>query len=166
MKIIDNKGKLFGFVNVVDLVVVVLVVAIAGGVVYRATSHRVNAGESVVSSEKKEIYVTLSAALVVPEVAKSLKPGDKLVANNRFTNAEVVSVQAEQADYVGVNSDGIAILSKHPIWQDVTVVIKDTVDPSSVLLKAGNQEVRVGYSYILKTQTVETNSKIRNIEFK
>ena len=52
------------------------------------------------------------------------------------------------------------------MWKDVTVVVKEKVNPKSVILKVGNQEVRVGYSYILKTQTVETNCKIRGIEFK
>jgi len=45
-------------------------------------------------------------------------------------------------------------------------ILKEKVNPKSVILKVGNQEVRVGYSYILKTQTVETNCKIRGIEFK
>ena len=64
------------------------------------------------------------------------------------------------------NSEGKAVYSEHPLWKDVTVVVKEKVNPKSVILKVGNQEVRVGYSYILKTQTVETNCKIRGIEFK
>ena len=103
---------------------------------------------------------------VVPEVAEGLKEGDKLVANNAFTDAEVVSVDVAPAAYVGTNSEGKAVYSEHPLWKDVTVVVKEKVNPKSVILKVGNQEVRVGYSYILKTQTVETNCKIRGIEFK
>jgi hypothetical protein len=152
--------------NVIDALVILIILAIVAGGVYRVTSKRINARQNTVVAESQDIYVTLFASLVVPEVAESLKPGDKLVANNRFTDAEVVSVESVAADYVGVNSDGLAVLSKHPIWKDVTVVIKDKADPNSVLLKAGNQEVRVGYSFILKTQTVETNARIRGIEFK
>lgn len=165
MKLIDEKGKIFGKLNVVDLIVAVVIIALIGAAAYRLTSKRINANGETPLSQEQEIYVTLFASLVVPEVADNLKEGDKLVANNRFTNGEVVSVKSEPADYVGVNSDGVAVHSKHPLWKDVTVVIKDTVNPSSVLLKAGNQEVRVGYTFILKTQTVETNTRIRKIEF-
>lgn len=166
MKIIDDKGKLFGIINVVDLVVLILVIAIAGGIGYRVVSPKLNANNESPLSDKKEIYVTLYSSLVVPEVAQSLKAGDKLVANNQFTNAEIVSVESKPADYVSTDADGNAVLSEHPLWQDITVVVKDTVNPSSVILKAGGQETRVGYSFILKTQTVETNCKIRGIELK
>lgn len=165
MKIIDEKGKLFGFINVVDLVVLIIVIALAAGIIVRLTSAKLNANGGNPLSEKKDIYVTLYAGTVVPEVADSLHEGDKLVANNAYTDAEIVSVKVEPAAFVGTNSDGIAVESKHPIWKDVTVVVKDKVNPSSVILKVGGQEARVGYSYILKTQTVEANSKIRGISF-
>jgi hypothetical protein len=52
------------------------------------------------------------------------------------------------------------------MWKDVTCVVKEKINPKSVVLKVGEQEVRVGYNFILKTQVVETNSRIRDIEFK
>ena len=102
----------------------------------------------------------------MPEISQSLEVGEKVVANSQYTDAEIVSIEETPAAYVATNDDGEAVLSEHPLWKDVTVVVKEKVDPSSVILKVGGQEVRVGYSYILKTQTVETNCKIRAIEFK
>lgn len=167
MKLIDEKGKLFGKVNLVDILVVILVVGLVAGVGVRLTSKKLNAnGGNPLTSKDQYCYVTVFSSLVVPEIADNLKVGDKLVANNAYTDAEVVSVKSEPAAYVGVNSEGKAVYSEHPIWKDVTVVVKEKVDPSSVILKVGNQEARIGYNYILKTQTVETNCKIRGIEFK
>lgn len=166
MKLIDEKGKLFGIINIVDLLVIVMVLSLILGIVVRFNSSKLNANDKNPAVQKEEIFVTLYSSLVVPEIADSLKVGDKLVANNVFTNAEIVSVDVKPAAYVSTNSYGEAVLSEHPLWKDITVVIKDTINPSSVILKAGNQEVRVGYSFILKTQTVETNCKIRGITFK
>jgi hypothetical protein len=167
MKLIDEKGRLFGKVNVVDLIVLVIIVGIVGAVGYRLTSSRVNAnGGNPVSTPEQYCYVTLYSSLVVPEISQSLNVGDKLVANSKYTDAEIVSIDEKPAAYVATNADGEAVLSEHPIWKDITVVVKEKVDPTSVILKVGNQEARVGYSYILKTQTVETNCKIRGIEFK
>lgn len=165
MKIIDEKGKLFGFINVIDLIVLLIIAVLAVGIVVRLTSAKLNANGGNPLSEKQEVYVTLFSSLVVPEVAQSLEVGQKLVANNAYTNAEIVSVKVEDAAYVGTDSNGVAVESKHPIWKDVTVVVKEKINPSSVILKVGGQEARVGYSYILKTQTVETNCKIRGISF-
>lgn len=167
MKLIDEKGKLFGKVNVVDLIVIIIIIGIVGAVGYRLTSSRVNVGGgNPVTTEDKYCYVTLYSSLVVPEISKQLNVGDKLVANSKYTDAEIVSIDEKPAAYVSTNSDGEAVLSEHPIWKDVTVVVKEKIDPSNVILKVGNQEARVGYSFILKTQTVETNCKIRGIEFK
>lgn len=165
MKLVDENGKIFGKVNLVDLIVLVLIVAIAAAGIIRVSSKKLNADNSEADGDQY-CYVTLLSSLVVPEVAEGLNIGDKLVANNAFTDAEVVSVDVAPAAYVGTNSEGKAVYSEHPLWKDVTVVVKEKVNPKSVILKVGNQEVRVGYSYILKTQTVETNCKIRGIEFK
>lgn len=167
MKLIDEKGRLFGKVNIVDLIVLIIIIGIIAAVGYRLLSSRVNAnGGNPVSTPDQYCYVTLYSSLVVPEISQSLNVGDKLVANSQYTDAEIVSIEEKPAAYVATNSDGEAVLSEHPIWKDLTVVVKEKVDPSSVILKVGNQEARVGYSYILKTQTVETNCKIRGIEFK
>lgn len=167
MKLIDKKGRLFGKLNVVDLIVFIIIIGVVGAVAYRLVSPRLNAnGGNPVTTKEQYCYVTLYSSLVVPEISQSLSKGEKLVANSQYTDAEIVSIDEKPAAYVATNSDGEAVLSEHPIWKDLTVVVKEKVDPSSVILKVGGQEARVGYSYILKTQTVETNCKIRGIEFK
>ena len=69
MKLIDEKGKLFGKLNIVDLVVVVLIVAIIAAVGVRFTSSKLNANGLTPASEDKYCYVTAFASLQVPEVA-------------------------------------------------------------------------------------------------
>lgn len=164
MKLINEKGKIFGLINIVDLIVAVIIIAIAGAVCYRAFSPNVNAPTE--AEGEQYCYVTVLAQQVVPEAAGQLKIGDHIVANNEITDAEIVSIEDAPAAHVGVNSEGKAVLSEHPLWRDLTVVIKEKIDPSTVVLKVGGQEARVNYSYILKTQQVECNSKIRGIEFK
>ena len=115
---------------------------------------------------EKEVYVTLYAQQQIPEVADSIKKGDRLVANNQYTNAEVVEViSVNPAVTVSPNSDGKSVKSEHPLWKDITIRIKDKVNPANVILKAGEQEIRVGYPFIFKTQTVEANTRITKIEF-
>ena len=165
MKIIDEKGKLLGKLNIVDLIVAVIIVGLICAVGYRMFSGRVNANGLNPLAEDEYCYVTLYSSLVVPEIAESLNEGDKLVANSKYTDAEIVSIDVTPAAYVSTDINGNAVLSEHPLWKDITVVVREKVNPSNVILKVGGQEARVGYSYILKTQTVETNCKIRGIEF-
>lgn len=151
--------------NIVDIVVLIIIVAVIAAVVYRITSKSRNVGDENLLSEEQYMYVELYANQVVPETVDTLKVGDKLVANGKQTTGEIVYVEAEPSAYIGVDSDGNAVLTQHPLWKDLHVIIRDKVNPSEVTLKAGEQEVRVNYTFILKTQQFEGNSKVRNIEF-
>ena len=169
MKLIDEKGRIFSKVNIVDLIVILVIVAVIAAAAVKITTGRTTdsaAGDQAAQSEQQYCYTTIIARLQPEEVGKNLKVGDHLVANGGYTDAEIVDVQMKPADYVGVNSEGQTVKSEHPIWKDIIVVAKQKLDPSDVTLKLGGQEIRVGYDFILKTQMVETKATVRNIEWK
>lgn len=165
-KLIDEKGKLFGFVNIVDLMVLVVILAVIFAILFRAFSPSKNAPGTTLVDNKKEVYATLYVQNAVRESLDALKPGDKLVANNNFTTAEIVSVDYKPADLVTTDAQGLAHAVDHPLWYDLIVVVKDKVNASSPVIKIGGQEARVNFPIILKTQNFEANSKIRTMEFK
>ena len=56
-KIVDEKGKLFGVINIVDLLVTLVIIGIIAVIGIRLTSSERNAeGENVLDG-KKEIYI-------------------------------------------------------------------------------------------------------------
>ena len=165
MKILDRKGRLFGKINIVDLFVVLIVVLLACGLIYKKTSKSVNSAQGGANAPDEYCYVTLYCNQMVPEFSKSISIGDHMVANGKFTDATIVAVNEEPAAYVGYDDNGKAVLSQHPLWKDVTVVIKEKISPNPVIRKVGEQEVRVGYQYIFKTQKVESGAKVRRVEF-
>ena len=169
MKLIDEKGRIFSKVNIVDLIVILVIIAVIAAAAVKITAGRTTdsaAGDEAAQTEQQYCYATIIARLQPEEVGENLKVGDHLVANGGYTDAEIVDVQMKPADYVGVNAEGQTVKSEHPMWKDVTVVAKQKLDPSDVTLKLGGQEIRVGYDFILKTQMVETKATVRNIEWK
>lgn len=165
VKFMDNRGRLLGKVNVVDLFVIVIIIALAAAVIYKKTSNAVNTAGVGGDAADEYCYVTLYCNQMVPEVSSTISIGDHMVANGKYTDAEIVAVNEQPAAYVGYDDNGKAVLSQHPLWKDVTVVIKEKISPNSVILKVGEQEVRVGYQYIFKTQRVESGAKVRRVEF-
>ena len=166
MKLIDEKGKIFGKLNIIDIIVVLVIIAVVAAAGIRLTSSKRNIDGLNPLDEDKYCYITVFSSLQVPEVGENLKVGEHVAAGGKLTDAEIVDVKSEPAAYVGTDAAGKAVLSEQPLWKDVTVVIKEKIDPSSVVLKVGGQEARVGYNYIIKTQSVEANGRIRNIEWK
>lgn len=168
MKLIDEKGRIFSKLNIVDLIVILVIIAMIAAAAVKVTSGSASqeSGGNTEQTEEQYCYATIIARLQPEEVGNNLKVGDHLVANGGYTDAEIVDVQMKAADYVGVNSEGETVKSEHPMWKDITIVAKQKLNPSDVTLKLGGQEIRVGYDFIIKTQMVETKATVRNIEWK
>ena len=54
MKLIDEKGRLFGKVNLIDLLVVLLIVAVLAAVVWKLGGKK--AAAAVTGADKKAVY--------------------------------------------------------------------------------------------------------------
>ncbi len=167
MKILDEKGKLFGIINLIDLVVLLVILAVVGAAGYYYVGRKV---VSNVPVEKQDVYVTVNCILVPEESALALVPeGDEqihLVAKNAFQNAIIDTVSYRDSDYVGEDAQGKPVLGAHPLWKTVTVVIKDKASKADPIVKVGGQEARIGYKYTVKTQKVEIQGTVTQIEFK
>ncbi len=165
MKLIDDKGKFFGKVNLLDLFIVLFIVAIIAMIgiklVQNPESYAVNQGDNV-----KDMYVTVRCQGVTDEFIASIHQGDKLLAQNAYTGGEIYSVdKIVPSEYTGVNSDGKVVISEHPYLKDVFVTVVTKQNIESPVLKANGQEVRIGNRIFLKTQTVEVSSTVMNIKF-
>ena len=54
MKLIDEKGRLFGKINLIDLLVVILIVAVIAAVAWKLGGRK--AAAAVTGTEKKAVY--------------------------------------------------------------------------------------------------------------
>ena len=57
MKLIDEKGRLFGKINLIDLLVVLLIVAVLAAVVWKLGGRK--AAAAVTGTEKKAVYISI-----------------------------------------------------------------------------------------------------------
>ena len=165
MKIVNEKGKLFGIINPVDLIVILAVVAIVAAVGVKFLRAPVEA----VVSERQEMEVTLRVRGAMPslvDAACAIEPGTRLIAGNDYiAGASVVSVSAEDYVYTIADDKGVTVESVDPMKKDLVIVIKGSGSPADAILKIGNQEVRTGRGFIFKTNTIEVNTTIDAVIF-
>jgi hypothetical protein len=157
LHILDEKGKLFGLVNPFDLVVLLLVLAVAAGVYLKLRPG----GES---SEVAEIEVTVVAPFVRPTAAEALKAGDQLVGRGSFTDARIVDVRVEPGLIATTRADGTRLLTTDPYNKDVYATVRGKAAIGEPDLRLGGQEVRIGKEFYLKTQTVELKGEVTGIK--
>ena len=166
MKLIDEKGKLFGKINIIDLIIIICVVLVAAALVYKFAAP---AAENVVAP-KSDMIVTMRVRGAMDyldtEVKKELAPGTKLVAGSDYiAGAEVVSVESVPYLVAATTDDGEIVTVSDPQKRDLIITVKSKQNKNDPILKIGTQEVRIGRGFIFKTQTVEVNAIIETVEF-
>ena len=145
MKLIDEKGRLFGKINLIDLLVVLLIVAVLAAVVWKL-------GGSRAGTEKKAVY-TIEFEDVSADIAEYAKTQvDKTLVNDSKQIAAVITdVRTEPYD----NELGHVRLY---------ITVEASASFTGNVYKVGPQEVRVGYEYILKTSEFELTGLISALE--
>jgi hypothetical protein len=157
VRILDERGKLFGIINLFDLVVLALIIAIVCGLYLKLKPG----GKA---RQIAEVEVTVMAPFVRPQAAEAVKVGDRLVANGNFTDARIVDVRVEPGLIATTKADGTRLLTRDPYNVDVYATIRGKAALDQPDLEVGGQEVRIGKEFYLKTQTVELKGEVIGIK--
>jgi len=147
--VIDEKGRLFGKINIVDLLVILLIVAAAVVLVLKFT------GQKEEEPEKQLLVYTARAMEISQETYDNIRQfvdkeaglKDRLLAGDKFLEGYIVDVEAtpHQKRYNdGVGGDTLDLLFT------IEALITDLE-----LNKVGSQEIRIGKPHIIKSQHIE-----------
>ena len=150
MKFIDEKGRLFGKINIIDLLVILMILAAAAALIWKLGGKQ--AADAAFDNEFPITYTVMMSD--VPEDAAGFaeaQVGCKLVNNGSLLDAEIISCSLDHVD----PQTGRA---------ELRIAISGTADFSSNVYKVGSQEVRVGYEYIVKTSELELSGIITSME--
>lgn len=159
MKIVDQKGRLFGIINIVDLILIVLIVAIAWVGFAKISSH-VKSSENTLQDEFMEIkpgeaIINVKIPLVDPVMAQSLHKNDYLVTGDTLTKSYIQDIQIKDGIYERTSTDGKVVVATYPYKKDVYLTIYGYVTLQGATIKLDKQTVRVGKTFYVKTRTTE-----------
>lgn len=170
MKIIDEKGKLFGKLNLIDLLVVLVLIAAVLFLAFRFTR---GSGSNPVTSSTKLTYTAMVSGVspqLYEEVQRQLAATnnhDQLMASGDLLDGYVVGMTAAPHVNYQTDSNGVITTSVEQgadARYDLTFTVEANV-PNPVVNAVGTQEVRVGKAHILKTTHIEFNSTIITCEW-
>lgn len=149
MKVIDEKGRLFGKINIFDLLVILAVVLVVAAVGYKL-ANKVNDNSAQVP---EKIYIaTVKCAAMPDSFAETLLRDPRIYYDTvGFTNAKIVDVREEPAIITTETADGQLVDAVHPTLKDVYVDIEisDRLDDPDV--RIGKYAVAVGGKMTVKT---------------
>ncbi len=149
MKVWDEKGRLFGKINLFDLLVILAVLLVVAGLLYRSVS---NQRLSQAASDTTEWIATVKFAAVEPGIADAMRMDDRIFFDaDGYVNAKVGEVWEKPAQITVQTSDDQLALVADPYLMDVfaDVVIQDINGDGT--LKVGRYAVATGGRFALKT---------------
>ena len=164
MKIIKDKGKLFGLINVVDLVILVVIVAVVLAVVWQLFGPQMNNAVAPQVELTAEVVIIGTPPRLINEIQRQDLVGERMVSGNDYVNATITDVWLEDYVMQAVRDDGGIVGAIDPSKKDVVFQMKTTVPKGTASPKIGSQEVRAGRTFIVKTQTFELSGTVRYVE--
>ncbi|HEY5582998.1 MAG TPA: DUF4330 domain-containing protein [Ruminiclostridium sp.] len=163
MKLIDEKGKLFGKVNLIDLVVVMLILFLVVAVGYKVLGPKITTSPAA----QGEVTAIVKFTFRSDNMVKAVQKGQKLVFGTDYiADAFITDVTSNFADYTSSDAQGKVHYEKHPVLKDMYVTIKAKINTNVPILKIGTQELAQGKKFILKTQTIEMEGNVDSITIK
>ena len=171
MKLVDEKGKLFGILNIIDLLVILLLIVAVALIGWKVLKK-----DGASNANRTILTYTVEVKGVDQEVYEGIKAyvpgesgiGDQLMANGSMVDAYVTSVTAAPHEggltMTDVNGNELTF----PVQDDsldLTFTIRANVT-NAVTNEVGTQEVRTGKTHIVKTVHFElTNGLITSCKW-
>jgi len=165
MKLVNERGKLFGIINLVDFVLLLVIILGGLAVGYKMFNKPI---QEIVSNEVPvTVTVRVRGAMpyLVDEMMANIKAGDRLVSGTSYDNAEVVSLEAVPYVYTGADKEGQPMDITDPSKKDIIITVKSVGDPDAAIFKIGSQEVRTGRGFTFKTNRFEIASTVQSVRF-
>ncbi len=154
----DQKGRLFGLINIIDLAFILVFLALFVGFFY------LNKKPGAMG-EEKTVTVTVVLTLVHPDAVDKLQPGDQLVARGQFVPVFVKDVEVRDSLYVVETDDGRRVLTTDPYRKDMIVTIEGKTSNFGAEIRLGGQPIRAAFEdYYVKTRTFEWKGTIVDLQ--
>lgn len=149
MKVIDEKGRIFGKINIFDLIILLALLIAIGAVGYKVISDKMKASGIAPTTT---YIVTVKSSAMPPSYTEALKKDDKIYFDNfGYVNAKIVGVSEEPAMITVQTSDGRLIETQSPNLVDVTVEIEVVDSHDTPDIRVGRYAVAVGGKFTVKT---------------
>ncbi len=148
--ILDHKGRIFGKISIIDLLIIMAVVSLAvwfGYSMFGKNLHRDVADRQ----EESEIVVVVSA--IRPFTAEAIAKSQRVFEfKTGAYMGEVLGVETEPVSLWLVEGDGKWVRTESGDRVDAFVKIKGTVRIGEDVITMNGVEIRVGGSLSLKTK--------------
>ncbi len=171
MKIIDEKGRLFGKINLIDLLIVLAVVLVAAALCWKIAGARAPGDVStqddlIKAGQEVTVRYKVIVAGIDGEYFKGLEryaQDASLVRDNNVINGKIVELRKEACD-TALDAYGNVVNAEGQDRYDAIFTIEYTGPMNTNALVEGQQVLRVGSQYTVRTLFIDIIGYITDVE--
>ena len=165
MKLLNERYKLLGIINPIDLLVLLALLGAVVGLVLRF-------GASDTSGDTDKVKVTYTVRVrtqnnrVENEIYKHLEneKDRQLFTDEGFVpDAYIQSVNFVPSIQQGITADGRFVEAEDPTRVDAIFTIEAQVDKNAIPVKVGTQMIKIGLNHYVKTRRIEFLGNIETV---
>lgn len=163
MKVLDEKGRLFGKINLIDLVVVLVLVLVIIAVLWKLGGSKIT---EAVEVNAPVIEYEVLCTEIDPDTCDYAVAhiGDQLMSNGEMIDGTITNCVIEPNMITVLDGDGNPIQVENPDFHNLRFTIESKVTETSNAFAVGTQELRVGKAHIVKTVMLEITGYITSME--
>jgi hypothetical protein len=163
MKLIDEKGRIFGLINYIDLIIVLVVLVVVGNFLLLKDTDQPNG--IVPTDNKAEITVTFYISGIKDVSVNGVKEGDIFRSvETKGIIGEVIKKEVKPSKIMTTDINGNVIYSEIPDKYDLYITIKGTGTVSDKEIKIGNETIQIGKSMLIESRMNRFMSIVYEIE--
>lgn len=158
--IIDSKGKLFGKISIIDIIVVLFILGLGLGVFYKFTKS-----DTVSVFNKPDSLIVVLFIEETPDYTKNaINIGDPVreVVQNSLLGT-VTEVKAGKSVSFGVNDQGIIVQSSKAGYESLEITLKGEGIYGNGGVTFGSSAFYVGKFYEIKVGNAGVYGRIKSI---
>lgn len=160
--VIDDKGKLFGKISIIDIVVVLFILAALGGAYYKFFMT----GQGGAAAQFDTLrYQTIVKMVRQPSVDAILEGADAYDGESGNYIGKIIDKQVRPAMGFIEKADGTIVEAQAPDRFDVLVTLEvPGVENDHGYFANGTIEIKRGSDLKLSTRMIEVQSRVTDVE--
>lgn len=158
MKIVNEKGKLFGLINIIDLIVVLILALIVVGGASRLKT------KPIIVNEDSKAVITFEVSDVRMATVENIIVGDPIYHYDKggfIGNITDVKVEPYKEP---VESNGQWVNAEIPEKYVATFTVDADVRDNPDVIIAGNEQTRIGVQFRVKNKRIAFFGTVMKIE--
>lgn len=159
---IDQKGKLFGKINIIDLAIILVIVAVIGVLGFKFLAPAQSGGVSQGVCEVKYYIEEVSDF-----VSEKVNIGDKLMDEAKNVSLGVITnVELSDAVSYGTDAQGKWVKSSKPDYKSMIITSEVNATKYDHGMIVGASKYYVGHTFVLLAGEAKLYLRVYDINFK